>query len=61
MQQQQQMAAYQIRGESHSNGAARSGWRRREFGDQCGRVREFGDQGRRMREFGNQGWRMREF
>jgi len=46
---------------SRSNGAARSGWRRIEFGDQGWRTREFGDQGRRAREFGDQGWRTREF
>jgi len=40
---------------SRSNGAARSGWRRREFGDQSGRIREFGVQCGRIREFGDQG------
>jgi len=30
---------------SRSNGAARSGWRRREFGDQGWKMREFGDKG----------------
>jgi len=30
---------------SRSNGAARCGWRGREFGDQGWRRREFGDQG----------------
>jgi len=28
-----------------SNGAPRSGWRSREFGNQCGSMRELGDQG----------------
>jgi len=38
---------------SRSNGPARSGWRRREIGDQCGRIRGFGDQRWRVREFGD--------
>jgi len=36
-------------------GAARRGWRTREFGDQGWRSKEFGDQGWRSREFGDQG------
>jgi len=46
---------------SRSNGAARSGWRGREFGDQGWRRIEFRDQCGRIREFEDQRWRMREF
>jgi len=40
---------------SRSNGAARRGWRTREFGEQGWRSREVGDQRWRCRAFGDQG------